>query len=337
MLALAGSGHARLAELEEALSHDAFQPVIGRKALWAEVMELLRINPTLRTTLQVPEGADHGDPDDKMWGSVDKFVGAVQAAEYLPRCGSCHPGALLRLLREMVNLLLNYDEIDDFEVFDALSDAFARLCGAIKRIRSGILHTQALRRIGDALAEISKRVIEHSALWFFVNEVYVRHEGETSAEELLLMVMMRSCCIGALEGADTNERRLVRSEHFNYDAGPGGDEAWQGPALILLSENWRHANLHRAVVRAVETHTERGMDGAVDLEADLRDALDEAIASGLRQIRRERWARVARLVANVGAAARLLLEIYHLRPGGEAAVAAGRDFAEQVKKCRRVR
>ena len=54
-IAQRGDGHARLAALEELLSHDAYERVPERVALWAEVVEILAKEPTLRTTLMVPE------------------------------------------------------------------------------------------------------------------------------------------------------------------------------------------------------------------------------------------------------------------------------------------
>ena len=60
VLFLPGCGNVRLAALEETLSHDAYDPVPGRVALWSEVVGLLLANPTLRTTLHVPEAAEDG-------------------------------------------------------------------------------------------------------------------------------------------------------------------------------------------------------------------------------------------------------------------------------------
>ena len=48
---------ARLAELEELLSHDAWDPVPGREALWNEAAWLLREYPQLRTCLTLPADA----------------------------------------------------------------------------------------------------------------------------------------------------------------------------------------------------------------------------------------------------------------------------------------
>ena len=53
-------GHTRLAELEELLSHDKYEPIPGRVLLWKEVAAILVANPTLHTTLQVPRGVDEG-------------------------------------------------------------------------------------------------------------------------------------------------------------------------------------------------------------------------------------------------------------------------------------
>jgi hypothetical protein len=46
-----GHGHSRLAELEEILSHDVYDPVQGRDALWAELVTILEAQPGLRTIL----------------------------------------------------------------------------------------------------------------------------------------------------------------------------------------------------------------------------------------------------------------------------------------------
>ena len=59
-LSLPGCGHARLAELEVLLSHDQYEPVHGRVALWEEVVEILKANPVLRTTLIIPNAAGDG-------------------------------------------------------------------------------------------------------------------------------------------------------------------------------------------------------------------------------------------------------------------------------------
>ena len=54
-LSLPGCGHSRLAELEDILSHDMYEPVHGRVALWGEVEMILQKNPELRTTLVIPD------------------------------------------------------------------------------------------------------------------------------------------------------------------------------------------------------------------------------------------------------------------------------------------
>ena len=50
----AGHGSSWLAELEELLSHDEWEPVDGREALWNEVRALLAGRPQLRTYLSLP-------------------------------------------------------------------------------------------------------------------------------------------------------------------------------------------------------------------------------------------------------------------------------------------
>ncbi|MGZ0214251.1 MAG: hypothetical protein ACKVI4_17365, partial [Actinomycetales bacterium] len=69
MLALPGCGDARLAELEELLSHDQWYPVDDREALWSELEQLLKARPDLRTHLHIPDG-DEPDPrvdDEPEW------------------------------------------------------------------------------------------------------------------------------------------------------------------------------------------------------------------------------------------------------------------------------
>ena len=51
------SDETRLIDLECLLSHDQWEPVDNRDALWAELAELLLLNPSLRTILNVPEEA----------------------------------------------------------------------------------------------------------------------------------------------------------------------------------------------------------------------------------------------------------------------------------------
>ena len=55
---LASTLKARLAELEELLSHDEWEPVAGRDSLWSEVAELLCLSPNLRTCLTLPADVD---------------------------------------------------------------------------------------------------------------------------------------------------------------------------------------------------------------------------------------------------------------------------------------
>ena len=50
----AGHGDARLAQLEQLLSHDEWEPVEGREQLWAELEKLLLAKPELKTYLKVP-------------------------------------------------------------------------------------------------------------------------------------------------------------------------------------------------------------------------------------------------------------------------------------------
>ena len=50
----AGHGDARLAVLEQLLSHDEWEPVEGRVQLWAELEKLLLAKPELKTYLTVP-------------------------------------------------------------------------------------------------------------------------------------------------------------------------------------------------------------------------------------------------------------------------------------------
>ena len=63
---LRGHGSERLAELEELLSHDAWQPVAGRGALWREHRLLLEADPLLRSHLAAPldveESATYWEP-----------------------------------------------------------------------------------------------------------------------------------------------------------------------------------------------------------------------------------------------------------------------------------
>ena len=51
---VAKPGDARLAQLEELLSHDEWEPVEGRVQLWAELVQLLLAKPELKTYLKVP-------------------------------------------------------------------------------------------------------------------------------------------------------------------------------------------------------------------------------------------------------------------------------------------
>ena len=63
---LPGHGHERLAQLEDLLSHDAWQPVDGRALLWREHRELLAADPLLHSHLTAPadieDSADYWEP-----------------------------------------------------------------------------------------------------------------------------------------------------------------------------------------------------------------------------------------------------------------------------------
>jgi len=48
------SSDVRLAQLEQLLSHDEWEPVEGRVQLWAELEQLLKAKPELKTYLKVP-------------------------------------------------------------------------------------------------------------------------------------------------------------------------------------------------------------------------------------------------------------------------------------------
>ena len=68
--ALCGHGHPRLAELEELLSHDVWEPTPERNALWAELEDLLGKHPELRTYLVPPEEHAAGLPSPPPYGPV---------------------------------------------------------------------------------------------------------------------------------------------------------------------------------------------------------------------------------------------------------------------------
>jgi len=91
--AVAGGGDRRLAALESLLSHDAYEPVHNREALWGEVVRLLAECPELSTPLVVPAEFDVGPPameayltpfdyelewyreePDRSWGDADYFL-----------------------------------------------------------------------------------------------------------------------------------------------------------------------------------------------------------------------------------------------------------------------
>ena len=93
------TSNARLMELESVLSHDEWEPVDNRDALWAELAELLVWHPHLRTILNVPDEATvEAEIRQRFnaFGYRGRFGGSIFRHEP-PRMLQEHVGALATL------------------------------------------------------------------------------------------------------------------------------------------------------------------------------------------------------------------------------------------------
>lgn len=319
---LAGDGHARLAALEELLSHDAYEPVRGRVALWAEVVAILAAEPALRTTLQVPAGAEDGtlrEPgvahgrDEEVMNTL-RQVDDVIAEMHGSRIARSDRAILVRLQRIERLLIALHPEDDELML---LGTRFAALCRVLMR-----LHRHRAMPTREALSAITQPITRISGwcneapLWGFVDEFYEKEytqplETIDDLEELMLMQLMKVCCLGAAESTNEclkyvqsafwecypdNSFPGTRSHDAADDSGSEGESdsdahtdpapsgSYFGALNKIMQVDWQHPHLRAAVARAVDKN-KFWRTARYSLEDELVDELDTQI----EHILCERW------------------------------------------------